>query len=271
MDETVPDLRRYDAVLIDLDGTFYREEPVGARVLPGAVELVRMLDARQQKYACLTNAGASPRQLSKRLTGMGVDIHPDHIWSCAAACAEYVLHRFGTNASVFNMATEGMDELLSGKVRWTEHDQDRCDVVLAAGPVNRGASPERQWMALQLLRRGAALVGLCADRVYPSHRGFEFGSGAMTAMLAYAADTKPTFCGKPEEVFFRELCTRLGVAPERCILLGDNLDSDIAGARRVGMSSALMLTGITSRAEAARAGHERRPDFVVESMTNLIR
>ena len=98
-----------------------------------------------------------------------------------------------------------------------------------------------------LLRKGAALAAICADRVYPSPRGLEFGVGAMAAMLAYAVDVRPIFCGKPEKLFFNELCHRLGVRPDRCVLIGDNLESDIAGAKGVGMKTILTLTGVATR------------------------
>jgi hypothetical protein len=76
----------------------------------------------------------------------------------------------------------------------------------AGAPSNAYATEDRQRVALLLLRHGAALVGLCADRVYPSPRGLEFGSGSQSAMLSYAANVEPFFCGKPEKIFFMELC-----------------------------------------------------------------
>ncbi|MFN4241721.1 MAG: HAD-IIA family hydrolase [Tepidisphaerales bacterium] len=266
----VPDLRQFDAVLIDLDGTFYREQPGGPVVLPGAVELVRRLEARGQKYACLTNSGASPRQLMHRLTQMGAPVDERKIWSCAAAAADYVLRRFPQQPRIFNLATEGTAELLEGRVVWVERHDEPCDAVMVAAPVNRFASVERQWVALQLLRRGARLVGHCADRVYPSHRGVEFGAGALTEMLAYAANTRPVYCGKPEPVFFLELCQRLGVAPDRCILLGDNLESDVAGAHGVGMTSCLLLTGVATRSDALALSPDRRPHYMVDDLTRFI-
>lgn len=257
-------------MLIDLDGTFYREEPGGPVVLPGAVELVRELERRGCRYACLTNSGASPTQLSRRLAGLGAAVAAERIWSCAAAAAEYVLRRFPRTPRVFNLATDGTAELLAGQVVWVESVEEPCDAVISAAPVNTWATPPRQWMALQLLRRGARLVGHCADRVYPSHRGVEFGAGALTEMLAYAANTRPVYCGKPEPVFFLELCQRLKVAPDRCILIGDNLESDVAGAHGVGMTSCLVLTGVATREEAAALPPDRRPHYIVDNLTRLV-
>jgi 4-nitrophenyl phosphatase len=173
---------------------------------------------------------------------------------------------------VFNLSTEGVQEMLDGKVRWVQRadDGEPCDAVICGVPLNVFATEERQRTALVLLRRGALLVGICADRVYPSPRGLEFGVGAMSAMMAYASGATPVFCGKPEALFFRELCRRLGVAPERCVLVGDNLESDIAGGRGVGMRTVLTLGGVHSRADALRLAPDRRPDWIINDLRDLL-
>jgi NagD protein len=89
----------------------------------------------------------------------------------------------------------------------------------------------------------------------------------MCAMLSYASGAAPVFCGKPEAFFFRELCRRLGVSPGRAVLIGDNLESDIAGAKGVGMTAGLVLTGVSTRADVERAPVGLRPDFVLERLT----
>ena len=123
---------------------------------------------------------------------------------------------------------------------------------------------------LKLLRNGSACVGLCADRVYPSPRGLEFGSGALTAMMAYAAAVEPVFCGKPQAIFFNELCRRIGAEPSRCVLVGDNLESDVAGAKGVGMKTVLTLTGVARREDLAALPEALCPDWVVESLEELL-
>jgi len=159
--------------------------------------------------------------------------------------------------------------MLDGRVQWVHHADDPCDAVIAGVTLNVFATDERQRTAMILLRKGAALVGICADRIYPSPRGMEFGVGAMCAMLSYASGATPIFCGKPEAFFFHELCGRLGVKPERTVLLGDTLESDIAGAKGVGMSAALVLTGVSTVGDAERLVPERRPDFVLMSLTEV--
>jgi HAD superfamily hydrolase (TIGR01450 family) len=258
------DLDKYDAVLLDLDGTVYYEE----HPLPGAVELIRRLQAQGRRYACLTNSTTSPQQLSARLARMGVTVDPDHIYTAAAATCDFVLQRFGQTPRVFNLSTDGVHDMLDGRVRWVNRADEPCDAVICGVPLNVYATEDRQRTALVLLRSGAALVAICADRVYPSPRGIEFGVGATAAMFAYAANVIPTFCGKPERIFFTELCRRLEVKPERCVLVGDNLESDIAGAKGVGMATILTLSGITAAEDVDRSPH--RPDAVIRDLTDLL-
>ncbi|QOV87334.1 HAD-IIA family hydrolase [Humisphaera borealis] len=262
---SVLDLSQYQAVLLDLDGTVYHED----HALPGAVELILRLQKIGQPYACLTNSTTSPHQLVSRLKRMGVEVDPAHIYTAASAACDYVLQRFPQGPRVLNISTSGVDEMLEGKVTWVKDDHSPCDAVICGVPVNVHATEDRLRAALVQLRGAAELVAICADRVYPSPRGMEFGVGAFTAMFAYAANKKPVYCGKPEPRFFNELCRRLGVNPQRCVLIGDNLESDILGANGVGMKTILTLTGVATRSDAEHASPQLKPHAVIESLASL--
>ena len=257
------DLDSYDAVLLDLDGTTYE----GEVALPGAVELARRLQSRGRPVAWLTNSTNSPQRVQERLARMGIEARQEQIYTAAVAAADYVVKTFPEPRRVFNLATQGLEDLLQGQVVWTE--QPPCDVVVAGKPTGSHAGEERRRTALMLLRAGARLVGCCADRVFPSPRGIEFGSGALCTMLAYAANVTPVFTGKPEPHFFQEICRRLGVVPARCVLIGDNLESDIAGAKALGMATVLTLTGIVGRRDLEGLPQAKRPDWVVGSLSEV--
>jgi ribonucleotide monophosphatase NagD (HAD superfamily) len=160
--------------------------------------------------------------------------------------------------------------MLEGLVDWAETETDPCDAVVIGAPANSHATLLRQRIALHLLRRGASAVGICSDRAYPTATGLEIGSGALTWQLAYAAGIEPIFCGKPQENFFLDLCKRLGVQPDWCLLVGDNLESDILGAKAMGMRTILTLTGVTRRADLAKIPAEAQPDLVIEDLTELL-
>ncbi|MGE5611769.1 MAG: HAD-IIA family hydrolase [Bacillota bacterium] len=259
------DFSQFAAVLLDLDGTLYHED----HVLPGAVQLIARLHQEHRTFACLSNSTASPRQISQRLQRMGIQIDPDRIYPATEAVATYVLEKYPPRPRIFNLATSGLQELLDGKVDWVTSVHEPCHAVIAGAPSSVYATEDRQRAALLLLRNGAELVGICADRVFPSPRGLELGTGALCAMLAYAANVNPTFCGKPEKAFFLTLCRKLGVDPARCVLIGDNPESDIAGAKQFHMSTILLLTGITRRDDLPKLPPHLRPDVVVNDLTEL--
>ena len=280
MSDARPDLDRYDAVLLDLDGTVYRID----HPLPGAVELIRRLQREGRPFACLSNSTSSPQRITARLHRMGVTVEPCHIYTAAAAAVDWVIDDVarrspGRRPRVFNLSGDGVQDLLEERADFVPLDEALtvpptgradCDAVIVGTPREVHATDDRQRGALYLLRFGARLVGTSPDRVYPSGRGLEFGAGALATMLACAADVEPFFTGKPHRVFFETLCQRLRVDPARCILIGDNLESDIAGGRGVGMATALTLTGITLRHDLDALPADRRPDYVIDSLAELL-
>jgi NagD protein len=260
------DFSPYSAVLLDFDGTLCHEE----HVLPGAAELVARLQTAGIAYAVLSNTTSSPQSIGKQLRRLGMSILDEYIYTASAAAADCVMETFPGKPRVFNLATDGIAELLDAKVRWIESADEPCDAVICGAPANRFAVLDRQRIALELLRNGAELVGICADRVYPSPRGLEIGVGGLAHMLSYAANVPITFAGKPNKLFFDHLCQRLNVTADRCILIGDNLESDVAGAAALGMKTILPLTGVTRSEDIDRLFPARRPNWVVPDLRELL-
>jgi len=261
------DFGEFEAVLLDLDGTLYYEE----HALPGAIELVGEIQRRGRKPACISNATTTPRHIIERLRRMNIPIDDESlIHTAGAAACDYVLRSFPPRPRVFNLATAGVQEMLDGCVDWVAAIDQPCDAVVVGAPSNEFAQFTRQRIALRLLRAGATLVGICNDRVYPTAQALELGSGALSAMMSYASGATPVFCGKPEPTFFGALCQRLRVDPARCLLIGDNLESDIAGGKAVGMRTILTLTGVTRRTDLESLADPLRPDHVVNDLRELI-
>lgn len=259
------DLSRFRAVLLDLDGTLYHEE----HPLPGSATLVARLQQTGQPFACLSNSTTSPQRVSQRLERMGMRVDSGHIYTAAAAAVDYAIERFGKGARCFNLATEGVQDLLEGRAHVVESADEPCDAIIVGATTNVYANEPRQRMALRLARNGALIVGICADRVYPSARGLEFGTGAFCSYLGYAANSKPFYCGKPLPIFFNKLCDMLQTPPGECVLIGDNLESDVLGAKGVGMKTILTLTGVATRADVECLPPDQRPEAIINDLTEL--
>ncbi|HTW94409.1 MAG TPA: HAD-IIA family hydrolase [Tepidisphaeraceae bacterium] len=260
------DFSGYSAILVDLDGTLYCE----THALPGAVAFVQRLQREGRPFNCLSNTTESPIWASNRLKKMGMEIVPSAIYTATESAVDYVLERFGTRPAIYNLATAGLGELLDHRCKWVTKGDEPCDAVICGALANQFVNLDRMRVALALVRKGAACVGICADRVYPGPQGMEFGSGALTTMLAYAGGVEPVFCGKPERHFFEHACQRMSAAPQSCLLIGDNLESDILGAKALGIKTILTLTGVTSMKDLQNASPDEQPDKVVQSLLELI-
>lgn len=194
---------------------------------------------------------------------MHVHADPQYVYTAAAAAVEMVVDRYGRGARIFNLSTDGVAEMMREYgLSMVEDSSERCDAVIVGAPYNAFATEDRRRQAMLLARGGASLVGICADRIFPGQRGLEFGAGALCAMLAYAANSTPVFAGKPEPDFYINLCKRLNADPSRSLLIGDNLESDVAGAKRVGVSTILVLTGVARREDLLDLADDKRPDWV---------
>jgi ribonucleotide monophosphatase NagD (HAD superfamily) len=143
-----------------------------------------------------------------------------------------------------------------------------------AGPVAvvQGYGPDVGWRQLAeatvAIRGGALWVATNADRTLPSPRGPLPGNGAMVAALSTALDRAPdVIVGKPEPALFVEAAARVGA--RRPLVVGDRLDTDIEGARRAGMDSVLVLTGVATAHDVLTAPPDRRPTLLAADLTGL--
>ncbi len=106
-------------------------------------------------------------------------------------------------------------------------------------------------VATQAVLAGAEMVAAGRDRTFPREDGMWPGTGAIVAALEYATDRTAKVVGKPEPQIFYTALDRLG--PGRTLVVGDRLDSDLLGASAAGLDAAIVLTGVSTRAEAELA------------------
>lgn len=264
----------FDAVLFDMDGTLYREHAA----LPGADRLISHLRRINKRVACVTNNSANTSdELSARLAQMGVTMPAGDIFTACHAMVDVILrigHEGGRTPRVFNFAGKALPRELGDRAELVSRPDQPCEVVAVGTHMRENAMPfdfDRSLVGLELLRHGAKLVIGCRDRVFPVvGGGVEFGSGSWGALFAFGAGVEESnmhYAGKPEATFFDALLNRIGVPPSRCVIIGDNLESDIRGGHDAGMKTALVLTGITSRDGADRAAV--KPDAVFRDLDDL--
>ncbi len=250
------------AVLFDMDGVLYR----GKQVLPGVVDLLAFLDARGVGYACITNnASMTPGQYEDKLAEMGVLIPARRVLTSALATARHLRGVYPPGTRVFIVGMRGLREALLGDGHFVE-DLATPELVV------QGANFDLTYAILKdaalAIRRGARYVATNPDRTFPSEEGLIPGAGAIMAALMAATDATPLVIGKPAPTMFLVAAEMLGADPQHTLVIGDRLDTDIAGANSAGMSSALVLTGVSQREDVGvEPGH---PNMIISGLPELL-
>ena len=231
----------YDALLFDLDGVVYRgDDPV-----PGAAEVLQQLRTAGATIRFLTNNSArTPDQVAERLIRMGMKADPGEVVTSAGATAA-LLRREGVTGSAFVIGERGIRTALADiGIEVVEGAPERADLVVVGW--DRELTYDRLRTAALLIQRGARLVATNADATYPAPDGLWPGGGAILAAVVTATGAKPTVVGKPSRPMFEAAVEAVGAT--RPLVIGDRLDTDVAGAAAMGWDSLLVLTG-ASRSE----------------------
>jgi HAD superfamily hydrolase (TIGR01457 family) len=233
---------RYEAFLFDLDGVLYR----GAQAVPGAAAAVRGLRTRGKAIAFVTNnSSATPHEVAGRLRRMGIQARAGEVETSALTTAEVLANRGMTSA--FVIGEEGIRSALeTAGVAVVDGEPDAVDAVVVG--LDRGADYAKLCSAALLVQRGAALIATNPDTTYPAPDGSRWpGAGSLLAAVVAASGASPEIVGKPEPPIFRAALDRAGGGA--ALVIGDRLDTDIAGASRLGWDSLLVLTGIATPTE----------------------
>ncbi|WP_433263113.1 HAD-IIA family hydrolase [Actinosynnema sp. CS-041913] len=257
-------LDRYDALLLDLDGTVYR----GREAVPGAVEAVASARGHGTGIRFVTNnATRSPRDVADHLTELGFRAALDEVSTSAQAAAAMLLDLVPQQAEVLVLGTDALAE----EVRL----RGFTPVTRAAGvaAVVQGLSQDLGWRELAeaavAIRAGARWVACNVDATLPTERGLLPGNGALVAALRTATGAEPLVAGKPATPLLEQAAKSLGA--QRPLVVGDRLDTDVLGAVNAGMDSLLVLTGVSTRAEVDELPADRRPTYIAEDLSVLDR
>jgi HAD superfamily hydrolase (TIGR01450 family) len=133
--------------------------------------------------------------------------------------------------------------------------------------MDREINLDKITIAMRLILDGADFIATNTDGSFPTPEGINPGTGTVIGALHYASGTAPFVVGKPQSAIFETALRSLGSSAEDTLMVGDRLDTDILGANRLGIDSAAVLTGVTSREEIKN--HEIQPDFIFEDIQSL--
>lgn len=252
--------QQHDSLLLDLDGTVFR----GHEPTRGAVETLASIESRI--LFVTNNASRDATQVADHLCELGFTAAPADVVTSAQSAARMLAEQLPAGAKVLVIGTES----LAGEVRGVGLEPVRqwSDDPVA---VVQGHSPETGWQNLAeaalAIRSGALWIAANVDKTLPSERGLLPGNGSMVAALRTATDTEPQVAGKPAPALIADAIARGDF--DSPLVVGDRLDTDIAGANAAKLPSLMVLCGVNSAVDAVWASVDERPVYLAEDLRAL--
>jgi NagD protein len=245
--------------LIDMDGVIYR----GGQLIPGADRFINDLRRADVPFRFLTNnSQRTHRDVATRLQRLGIDVDPEHVYTCAKATARY-LARQKPGGTAYVIGEGGLLTALH-EYGYSVVDRDPDYVVVGEG---RTLTFEMVEAALKMILGGAKLIATNLDPNCPTESGLRPGCGATVAMLEAASGVKAFSVGKPSPVMLRGTRKELGLTTDQTVVIGDTMETDILGGVQLGFTTILVLSGGTCREDLDRYAY--KPDMIVDSIDEL--
>jgi len=251
------DLARYRGFLLDVDGVLVRDRTP----LPGAVEAVLALRARGPVLFLSNNSTLSRRGYAEKLSELGLTVGAADVLNSAHLAARYLSQAEG-RASAFVVGEAGLQQELEA----AGHRLTAAGAWLVTG-MDRALDYAKLARGLQVLLRGGRWIATNADGTYPARDGLMPGAGSVVGAFRGMGFEPEQIVGKPSRYCLDAALALLGLPRGEALLIGDRLDSDIAGAREAGVDSLLVLTGVTDRAGLARS--PLQPTYVLDDLAAL--
>ncbi len=260
MDDDGDDEHRRGAI-VDIDGTMVRS----ADPIPGARDGIEELQEAGIDVLYVSNTSSSSREeCVRRLGNVGLDVAYEDVITAASATADYLSRNGFTDVYVIGR-TALIDEL--ERAGLTRTDRPETATALVVGKDDQ-FDYEKLTAALHALDDDTSFVATNMDRTTPTDHGELPGTGALVGAIQGASGRDPdVVVGKPNEYLLQSALEKLCVEPAHCIVIGDSIDIDIAMGASAGMTTILVLSGVSSQSDLASAAF--RPDFVVETLAEI--
>ena len=253
-------LRSLHVFFFDLDGVLsVGKEKV--RYL-GGKEIVRKLRESGKKTFILTNDSTHIREeILENLTFLGFSFDVREILTSSYLTAQYLTDKFG-RTPFYLVGEDGLKRELEAAGHYAS-DGPRVVVV----GLDRQLNYEKLDKALRYLRRGALLVGSYGGAVYMSDRGPAMSAGPIIKALEFGSGKRATLIGKPSPRMFKLALRLANEKAGKAVMIGDQIETDLVGAREAGVHTILVLTGVETKESIEQSGV--KPDAVVVRVDDL--
>lgn len=249
------------ALILDMDGVIWRDkQPIG-----DLQSIFNRIESRGIKYVFATNnATNTVDNYVGSLTRHGIKVSRQQIFTSATATAYYLSELFPQKGNVFVVGMAGLESTLQESGFQVSSDNPLA--VVAA--MDRTISYEKLRTATLLIRSGVPFIGTNPDKTFPTPDGLVPGAGSILAAIQAATDTAPEIIGKPKATMFLQALEYLDEEPENVLVVGDRLETDIAGGQAAKCRCGVVLSGVSDRGMAET--WQPKLDYIAEDLEALI-
>jgi NagD protein len=260
MENTIQRIREKTGFIIDMDGVIYH----GNKILPGVIDFVEWLESSGKKYLFLTNSSErTPRELHEKLKRLGITVDEEHFYTSALATASFLASQ-KPNGSAFVIGDAGLIHALYS-VGYSINNVNPDFVVVGD---TRSYNFSMIEVAVNLVIKGAKLIGTNPDASGPVETGITPSTRALISPIEIATDRKAYYVGKPNPLMMRIALKRLGVKREEAIVIGDRMDTDVRCGMESEIDTLLVLSGITTRKDIDNFPY--KPSYVLDGVISLV-
>lgn len=259
-----PLIENHDSLLLDLDGVVY----LGPRAIPHAVETISSIQDSGTPVAYVTNnSSRSPQTVADHLESYGLDVRPDHVATSAQAAVAIMKNELAPGSRVLVVGGPGLRAEVTGiGMQIVDSKDDKPAAVV------QGFSPQVGWEQLAeaayAINEGARFYATNTDLSIPTERGTAPGNGSLVLGITNATGVVPTSAGKPKpELFWHAASLFDSQTP---LMVGDRLDTDLAGAVAAQMPGLLVFTGVTDATAVIACAPHERPTFLAHDLRGLL-
>ncbi len=260
MDKELHTLKHIKGFIFDLDGCIY----TGNKLNQGAKELIELLKNNEIAFCFLTNNSThSEEQLRHKLVHMGLSVHHTSIYTMTELAGHYIHENYG-QSDVYVLGSD----VLKRSVRNSNHQlidpykEETCDIVLIGRDITFNYN--KISLAANFINNGAKLIATNLDSSHPNLNGrIVPETGSLVSSIQSITKQNPIYIGKPHPYSMLKGITNMQLKPEECMIIGDNLDTDIQGGISLNMNTAWINWGTNNN------HHDLKPDIMVNSLNEF--
>ena len=246
------DFNKKKGFICDMDGVIYH----GNIVLPGVAEFIDWLNEEKKEYLFLTNnSSCTPMELQQKLKRLGLDVSQEHFYTSALATAAFLKEQ-----------SPGCSVYAIGEAGCTMNDVNPDYVVVGE---SKTYNLDTLTKATNLVLGGAKLIGANSDISGPIEHGIAPACRALVSPIEMATGVQAYFCGKPNPLMMRTGLRILNCHSADAVMIGDRMDTDVISGLESGMSTVLVLSGVSTRETLKTYGY--RPTMVLDGVGDIVK